>query len=127
MEASRNIVKILNRLARSDKRYKLDAYRFTLSALHFSVSRLKKPRHLTGRELSLGLKDYAVEQYGPMARTVIESWGIRRTADIGYIVYQLIDAGLLRKDENDRLEDFENVYLFDHAFENHGLYKLDLN
>jgi uncharacterized repeat protein (TIGR04138 family) len=74
-------------------------------------------RHVSGQQLCLGLKDYAVRQYGLLARTVLTRWGVSRTEDFGRIVFAMIDAGLMRRTEDDSLEDFQQVYDFDEAFE----------
>lgn len=74
-------------------------------------------KHVSGQQLCLGLRDYAVSRYGLMARTVLERWGIRRTDDFGRIVFAMIDAGLMRKSDEDCLEDFQGVFEFDEGFE----------
>lgn len=73
-------------------------------------------RHLSGEELCLGLRDFAIKQFGLLARTVLESWNIRGTQDFGKIVFIMLDAGLLRKTEEDSISDFDSVYDFDEAF-----------
>lgn len=73
-------------------------------------------RHVSGRELCEGLRDLAIRRYGALARTVLEHWNVRRTADFGKVVFALIDVGILRKTEEDAPEDFESVYDFDEAF-----------
>jgi uncharacterized repeat protein (TIGR04138 family) len=73
-------------------------------------------KHLTGQQLCEAIQQYAVEQYGYMAKVVLNSWGVRSTSDFGDIVYNLIDVGLMKKSESDRREDFNNVYEFDEAF-----------
>ena len=100
-----------------DPGYKFEAYSFVMAGLHFTVSRLPKTRHVTGKELCQGLKDYALEQFGPLARTVLEYWGIRKTGDFGKIVFNLIDAELLKKTEEDSVRDFDNIYDFNAAFQ----------
>lgn len=74
-------------------------------------------RHVSGAELCMGLRDYALKQYGMLARTVLESWGIKRTEDFGRIVFGMVEAGLMRKTEEDSIEDFRAVYDFDEAFD----------
>jgi uncharacterized repeat protein (TIGR04138 family) len=76
----------------------------------------KKNRHISGQQLCLGLKDFALRQYGLLARTVLAHWGLRRTEDFGVIVFALIEAGVLRKSDDDTLDDFREVYSFDEAF-----------
>lgn len=96
--------------------YKFEAYTFVLAALHDTVSKFKKPRHVSGSELLEGIRKYALKQFGPMAKTVLHYWGVRKTVDFGKIVFALIDAKLLSKQPDDKLEDFMGSYDFDDAF-----------
>ncbi|MCK4590451.1 MAG: hypothetical protein KAT86_01755, partial [Candidatus Latescibacteria bacterium] len=67
-------------------------------------------------ELLEGIKEYAKELYGPMAKAVFECWGIRGTEDFGRIVFAFVDAGLMAKREEDDLEDFEDIYDLEEEF-----------
>ncbi|MEM1166091.1 MAG: Minf_1886 family protein [Planctomycetota bacterium] len=78
--------------------------------------RLMGDRHVSGQELCLGVRDVAIEQFGPLARTVLETWHISSTDDFGSMVRAMVQAGLLRMSERDTLEDFHSVYDFDEAF-----------
>ncbi len=78
--------------------------------------RQKVNRHVGGQELCWGLRDYALDKWGVMAPAVLGSWGIRRTKDFGRLVFALVDNGLLQKQPEDRIEDFDNVFDFDKAF-----------
>lgn len=73
-------------------------------------------RHVSGQQLCLGLKDYALKQYGLLARTVLTHWGIQRTEDFGRVVFAMVEAGYMRKTQEDTLEDFEGVFDFDDVF-----------
>ena len=73
-------------------------------------------RHINGRQLCMGLREYAIKQYGPLARTVLAHWGVRRTEDFGKIVFALVAAGLMRKSETDSYDDFVGVFDFAEAF-----------
>jgi len=75
------------------------------------------PRHVSGQQLAQGLRDVAIAQWGLMARTVLERWGVYSTLDFGRIVYAMIDAGMLSKTADDSLEDFRKVYDFRTEFE----------
>jgi uncharacterized repeat protein (TIGR04138 family) len=108
---------LLEKLREKNPRYSDAAYLFVLSALQFAIDRLDEPRHITGQELAEGVKDLAIEQFGPMARTVLEHWGIHATSDMGAIVYALIDCRVLIKQESDSLDDFRDVFEFDDAFD----------
>ncbi|MDD5771695.1 MAG: hypothetical protein PHO81_05615 [Candidatus Omnitrophica bacterium] len=114
-------------ICRSDKRYKPDAYEFVLQGLNFTQERLKKRSHISGKELAVGLRDYAVERYGGLAQTVLSYWGINNTGDYGQIVYNMIGRKLLAKSDEDRLSDFESVYDFDEAFANVLSETIDFN
>ena len=76
----------------------------------------KLGRHVDGRQLCLGLRDFAIEQFGLLALTVLRRWHIHRTDDFGRMVFNMVEAGLLSKTEDDRPSDFAGVYDFDEAF-----------
>ena len=117
MEGMDRVLRKIEAIIASDPRFKFEAYSFVMAGLHHTVTKLTKPRHVTGKELCEGLRDYALEQYGPMARTVLNYWGIRCTDDFGSIVFHLVESELLRKTEEDSPVDFENVYDFSQAFQ----------
>jgi uncharacterized repeat protein (TIGR04138 family) len=89
----------------------------TSEHIHRTVKDESASRHVTGQQLAQGLREVAVAQWGLMARTVLQRWGIYSTLDFGRIVYAMIDAGLLSKTDGDSLEDFRKVYDFRTAFE----------
>ncbi|MCL1857536.1 MAG: hypothetical protein FWF84_07880 [Kiritimatiellaeota bacterium] len=103
-----------------DQRYDADAYFFLKEAMAKTVEQVTKAegkqRHLTGQELSLGLRDHALGEFGPMAMAVMTSWGIAKTEDFGNMVYHLIDAGVFTKTGNDAHNDFAGVFDFTEAF-----------
>jgi uncharacterized repeat protein (TIGR04138 family) len=104
-----------------DPRYAADAYAFLRDSLDHTIRAIQKgrgrePGHVSGPELCKGLRDYAVQQYGPMVPTILEAWGIRSTRDIGEMVFNLIEAGAFSKSDTDTPADFDNVYDFDDAF-----------
>jgi len=117
MEEMERMLKKIEGILVREPAYKFEAYSFVMAGLHFTVSRLTAPRHVTGRELCEGLRQYALDQFGPLARTVLEYWGIQSTADFGKVVFLLIEAQLLRKTEEDSIRDFENIYDFSEAFQ----------
>ena len=97
-------------LTGKDTRYKIEAYSFVLQGLNFYLIRTGEKRHFSGNELAYGLIDFAQKQFGPLASSVLKYWGIQSTNDLGYIVYNLIDLNLIRKQESDSIEDFFNVF-----------------
>ena len=78
-------------------------------------------RHVSGQQLCLGLRDYAIQRYGLMSKVVLNRWGIRNTRDFGQIIFAMVEAGLMRKTDDDTLDDFDGVYEFDEAFADPGL------
>ena len=108
---------IMERLRRRYPMYHETAYLFILTALHYTIERLGVARHIRGREMAAGCRDLAQERYGPMARSVLEYWGIRSTRDFGEIVFALVELGILVKEEGDSLDDFEDIFCFAEAFE----------
>jgi uncharacterized repeat protein (TIGR04138 family) len=104
-------------LVRRDPRYTPEAYFFIFEALEYTLARIDEHRHVSGPELLQGIRDYALERFGPLSRTVFNEWGIWRTGDFGEIVFNLVDADLLKKTDEDRPEDFRDVYEFEDAFD----------
>jgi uncharacterized repeat protein (TIGR04138 family) len=111
-------------ITRRDPRYPYEAYEFLFEALHHTQQlqgRLlplgkREPgaeHHVSGQELVLGCCDLAKQEFGLMAKIVFHQWGIRRTDDIGEMVFNLIEAQLMSKTENDRRSDFENIFDID--------------
>lgn len=112
---------VIRQIYEKDKRFDPEAYFFVREGLDFTAKTMNKPhegpgRHMTGRELLEGLRQYAIQEFGPMAMRVLTTWGLRRTEDFGEIVFNLVESGKLGKTEEDRKEDFQNVYDFDEVF-----------
>jgi uncharacterized repeat protein (TIGR04138 family) len=103
-------------IRRRDGRYHERAYVFVLAALEFAQGRLPARRHLSGGELAWACRDFALEQFGLLADTVLAHWGVNATDDLGRIVFLLIDVGLLARQASDRIEDFDGVYAFAEVF-----------
>src|SRR5207237_5685126 len=82
-------------ICKEDSRYDRKAYDFVRLGLEHTVKDLRKKdsvraeqsRHVSGTELLQGLRAYALEQFGPLAKTVLNAWGVRSCRDIGHIVF----------------------------------------
>lgn len=112
---------VLEQILARDPRYAREAYHFVREALDYTqraISRANqgRMRHVTGQELLAGIRAYALQQYGPMALTLLQEWGVRRCEDFGEIVFNLVDAGVLSKTETDSRNDFAHGYDFEEAF-----------
>ncbi|MCM8779028.1 MAG: hypothetical protein NC898_01605 [Candidatus Omnitrophica bacterium] len=108
--------KKIRKILKNDSRYKLSAYEFLLQALFYTQAKLNRQGHITGKELLEGIKEYAVEQFGLLAPTVLENWGVKTSEDLGEIVFNLVDEGLLKKTDEDSRDDFKGVYNIKSAF-----------
>ncbi|MBN1590172.1 MAG: hypothetical protein JW888_11710 [Pirellulales bacterium] len=120
-------------LLKEDSRYPFDAYVFVFESLNFAQNELRMgeevlaeetevsedsvpERHVSGQQLCEAIRQFAVRQYGYMAKDVLANWGIHGTGDFGEIVFNLIRINQMRKTPEDRREDFDNVYDFETAF-----------
>lgn len=104
------------KIGQRDGRYHERGLLFMLAALEYAQGKLPVRRHLSGTELAWACRDFALEQFGLLAPTVLAHWGIRGTEDFGRIVFLLIDVGLLARQPSDKIEDFDRVYDFAEAF-----------
>ncbi len=116
---------VVSLICKEDTRFQKQAYNFVRQGLDFTVKELKKSDsrragrslHVTGVELLMGLRAYALDQYGPLARTVLSEWGVSRCGHFGDIVFNLIEYNVFSKTDQDKREDFSEVYTFDEAFD----------
>lgn len=116
-----NFDEVVERIVERDSRYSVEAYGLLREALDFTQQQIHKKsrgkvRHVSGHELLDGIREYVLQQYGPMSITVLGEWGIRNTTDIGEIVFNMVESRLLAKTEEDSRADFENGYTFEDAF-----------
>jgi uncharacterized repeat protein (TIGR04138 family) len=115
---------IVGLICKEDTRFDRKAYNFVRLALDNTVKEVKrknpertgKSQHVSGAELLEGIRAYALEQFGPLTKTVLTNWGINRCSDFGDIVFNLIEYNVFSKTESDRREDFADLYDFDEAF-----------
>ena len=113
----------VDRLVDQDGRYAKEAYLFLYEALNYTVKSLGKAdlpdqqRHVSGRDLLRGISEFGLSRFGPLTRTVFEHWGVYKTEDFGNVVFNLVSAKQLGRTENDRLEDFIDVYDFASEFD----------
>lgn len=114
MQFEQSVVSILKR----DKRFDPHAYFFLKDALDFTLKRIAETnngqaRHVTGPELLSGFRDCALEQFGPMASTLMSEWSIRKCQDVGDMVFLLIEEQVFGKQDSDKKEDFSEVFDFE--------------
>jgi uncharacterized repeat protein (TIGR04138 family) len=102
--------------------YHPNAFKFVYSALRFTQEQLGRDRrsevsgHISGPELLDGLRILALQHFGMLSSAVFKAWGVTSTDDFGHIVFEMIDAGEMRRTPHDQLTDFFGVYDFDKVF-----------
>lgn len=111
-----NIIDLLAPILERDPRYKPAAYLFVRDGLDHTVRQLETPRHVSGQELLEGMREYALQEFGPVSRRVLSEWGINECVDFGHIVFNLVGEGLLGKTDEDSIRDFMDGYDFHEAF-----------
>ena len=121
----------LDDVVRRDPRYAYEAYEFLFEALQHTQHRLGRvppddaapdeDYHVSGPELLHGVRELALREFGLMARTVFRLWGIDATADVGELVFNLIDAGLMSRTPDDHRRDFVDVYDLDEALSDYRI------
>ena len=114
---SERLERSIEELARQDRRYPPMAYMLVFEGLECALARLPARRHVTPRELAEGVREAALKQWGLLARTVLESWNIRSTGEIGDLVFNLIERKLLVAGAEDNRTQFEDLFDFDEGFD----------
>ncbi len=113
-----DVEKALRSILAKDPRYPIEAYIFVREALDHTMAIRNKAGHVRGQELLTGMRALAIEQFGPLTLPVFHNWGVRRTEDIGEIVFNMVEIGILGKTEEDSREDFVDGFDFEDAFGN---------
>ncbi|MDP3849987.1 MAG: hypothetical protein Q8Q59_05755 [Luteolibacter sp.] len=116
MQFEQSVVSILKR----DQRFDPHAYFFLKDALDFTLKRIAEgnsgmARHVSGPELLEGFRDFALDQFGPMASTLMREWGLRKCQDVGDMVFHLIEEQVFGKQDSDRREDFSEAFDFEES------------
>jgi uncharacterized repeat protein (TIGR04138 family) len=117
MNGNIDLWKTIRQIRTSDNRFAEDAYLYVMRSLERTVARLEVRRHISAAELLSGIVEYTRRTYGLLGYSVLESWGIRTTADIGAIVFHLVNTGVLAKRDGDAIEDFDDVFDLEEALE----------
>ena len=112
----------LEHIRAKDGRFSRDAYHFMREALEFTQKQIGREnhgrvRHVSVNELLDGLRQYALQQFGPMTITVLEAWGVRSCGDFVDIIFNMVEVELLARTDQDNREDFQGGYDFVEAFD----------
>ena len=117
MMVERDLIDVVDTIRERDPRYRRESYLFVMAALDHVVRRLSRPRHVSGQELLAGVVALAKDQFGPLAHTVLDEWGLDTSLDVGNVVFHLVEAGVLGREPTDRIEDFQGGIDIRHELE----------
>lgn len=123
MTDGKDFSEVVELIRREDSRFEKGAYYFVRQALDHTLKVMdedaedREGNHVSGQQLLEGIRKFALEQYGPMTKTLFDNWNVHECSDFGEIVFNLVEYGVLGKTDNDRPEDFANGYDFKEAFE----------
>lgn len=95
MNSTIYVSEVMEELRERNPRFHEAAYLFVISALHHVMDGLPVRRHISACELAEGVRELALDRFGPMARSVLEYWGIQSTADLGHVVFAMVECGIL--------------------------------
>lgn len=126
------LLKKLRGIVAKDPRFAVNAYLFVQETLDVAVKDALRDRggrddqsaHVGAAEWLRAFREYALSEFGPLARDVMEEWGVRSTEDVGAIVANLVAAGIVARQEGDSVEQFKDVFTFEEAFD--APYRVDL-
>ena len=111
-----NFIEIVDKIIQDDVRYRAGAYEFVNGAVSFTIRKLqresksKRERHVSGEELIHGVAEFAVQEFGPLAWSVLEDWGLVSGAAVGDVVFNMIRNGLLTASEDfNRIPDLKKL------------------
>jgi len=123
----RDFSEVVQEIFQADPRYSVESYTFIREGLDYTLKHLRRNSnagasapslrgHVSGQELLEGIRDYALREFGPMSKTVLNEWGIKKCEDFGDIVFNLVKYGVLGKTDSDSLSDFKHGFSFHEAF-----------
>ena len=117
---SLNFEEAIRKIVAADDRYQFEAYVFVQEAIYYTQKSLgrhkQEQKHIGGKELLHGIRDYALAMFGPMTPTVLSEWGIHSCEDFGEIVFNLIKHNQATQSQSDSRDDFKDGYDFDEVF-----------
>ncbi len=105
-----------------DEKFRPEGYQFLRESLESTIKKRSKGKqppssqHVTAAELLEGFRRLALKEFGPMATTVLDYWGIHSCKDLGRMVFHLVEAGAFGRTEDDTLEGFDQGFDFHEAF-----------
>ena len=119
--SKQNLAEVVERIVQVDSRYDYRIYEFVHEVLQHTLKSLKRGphganRHVSPNELLIGLRDYALKEFGPMSKFVLNDWGVKSCEDFGHVVFNLVNERVFGKTESDSPDDFKNGFTFEDAF-----------
>ena len=116
MSADRKIRVRLYDVIEQDPQYSKEAYLFCLRAVRQTLQSRDRKGHVKGQDIVDTSYRVAHHEFGPMAKTVLQHWGIASPRCIGNIVFRLVENGILKKSDDDSIDDFAAHRSIDEIF-----------
>jgi uncharacterized repeat protein (TIGR04138 family) len=121
MNSNTSFQEKVEQLTEQHPAYAAEAYFFLREVLDFAIKSRKKKRrdpspHVSAAELLEAFRLYALKEFGAMACTVFDYWGVKSCEDIGHLVFHLVEVGVFGKTDQDTIEAFRQGYRFEEAF-----------
>lgn len=101
-------------ILKDESRYDARAYAMVLAV--FRELAEEKHDKVGGREILERFRDFALDEYGPLAHAVLSEWGVTSCSDVGEIMFALSEHGRLEKSDDDERADFIGGYDFKETF-----------
>jgi uncharacterized repeat protein (TIGR04138 family) len=114
--------KAIEAILREDLRFAGEAYELVVDALRVAAKGRRKSAsgariaRLDAAGLLDAVRSFALEEYGPMTLTLLQSWNVRNCRDIGEVVFNLARRGVVALEPGDRRESFQEGFDFEEAF-----------
>lgn len=119
-ESPDSLMKAINESA-AGTAYPTEAFLFLLRGFEFAKTHVAESEtrcgsHIDAVDLCWCLHDLAMFSFGDQARQQLEQWNLKSTRDFGEVVFRMIDTGLAKNQEGEGIEEFDDVFDFDHEF-----------
>ena len=100
-------------VAAMDERYAARGYALVMDVINFLF---RDKKDISDYDILEEFKERTLDQYGPMAYTVLREWGIHSCRDVGNMVENLAASRRIRHSEGDDTGAFDAGYDFKEAF-----------
>jgi uncharacterized repeat protein (TIGR04138 family) len=98
----------------------IDGFLFLLEVVRHAQARGHVLGHVSSAQFLDAFRDLAQARFGTSALDVLARWGLRRTEDVGEMVFALVEGGGMSSTPDDDPSDFDGGFDFETAFPRAG-------